>query len=31
MNTETAKKIAYARHQIMEKFLSDFYAEWNLE
>ncbi|KDN54100.1 HD domain-containing protein [Flavobacterium seoulense] len=28
MNTETGKKIAQQRHQFMEKFLSQFYAEW---
>jgi len=28
MNTETGKKIAEARHQYMENFLSQFYAEW---
>ncbi|AOZ99186.1 HD domain-containing protein [Flavobacterium commune] len=28
MNTETGKKIAQERHQFMEKFLSQFYAEW---
>lgn len=29
MNTPTGKKIAAARHQYMEDFLSQFYAEWN--
>lgn len=29
MNTETAKKIAQERHQFMELFLSQFYAEWD--
>jgi uncharacterized protein len=29
MNTETGKKIAMQRHQFMEDFLSQFYAEWN--
>lgn len=29
MNTETGKKIARERHQFMESFLSQFYAEWN--
>lgn len=29
MNTPTGKKIAEARHQYMEEFLSQFYAEWN--
>jgi uncharacterized protein len=28
MNTPTGKKIAEARHQYMEGFLSQFYAEW---
>ncbi|KIX21260.1 phosphohydrolase [Flavobacterium sp. 316] len=28
MNTETGKKIAKERHVFMEKFLSQFYAEW---
>jgi uncharacterized protein len=31
MNTETGKKIAQARHQYMENFLSQFYAEWDGE
>ncbi len=31
MNTETGKKIALERHQYMETFLSQFYAEWNGE
>ena len=31
MNTETAKKIAFDRHQLMRKFLTDFYNEWNLD
>lgn len=31
MNTETGKKIALERHQYMEGFLSQFYAEWNGE
>jgi uncharacterized protein len=31
MNTETAKKIAKDRHQYMEGFLSQFYAEWDGE
>jgi len=31
MNTETGKKIALARHQYMENFLSQFYAEWEGE
>ncbi|MDA9774618.1 hypothetical protein N9B82_06635, partial [Saprospiraceae bacterium] len=28
MNTETGQKIAQARHQYMEDFLTQFYAEW---
>lgn len=28
MNTETGKKIALARHQFMERFLAQFYSEW---
>ena len=28
MNTETGKQIAMKRHQYMEDFLSQFYAEW---
>lgn len=31
MNTETGKKIAQKRHDYMEKFLSQFYAEWEGE
>jgi uncharacterized protein len=31
MNTETGKKIAQERHQFMESFLEQFYAEWNGE
>jgi len=31
MNTETAKKIAKDRHEYMEKFLEEFYAEWEGE
>ena len=31
MNTETGKKIALERHQYMENFLSQFYAEWEGE
>ena len=31
MNTETGKKIAETRHQYMENFLSQFYAEWEAE
>lgn len=29
INTETARKIAEERHQFMETFLYQFYAEWN--
>jgi uncharacterized protein len=29
MNTETGKKIAEQRHAFMERFLDQFYAEWN--
>ncbi|HLA54701.1 MAG TPA: HD domain-containing protein, partial [Flavobacterium sp.] len=31
MNTETGKKLAGQRHQFMETFLTQFYAEWNGE
>ena len=31
MNTATGQKIAEARHQYMENFLSQFYAEWEGE
>lgn len=31
MNTETGKKIAIKRHEYMEDFLQQFYAEWNGE
>lgn len=31
MNTPTGRKIAEARHQYMQDFLSQFYAEWNGE
>lgn len=31
MNTQTGKKIAQQRHQFMETFLEQFYAEWNGE
>ncbi len=29
MNTKTAKKLAEARHQYMQDYLDQFYAEWN--
>ena len=28
MNTETGRRIALERHEYMEKFLEQFYAEW---
>jgi len=31
MNTKTAKKLASQRHKYMEKFLEEFYAEWEGE
>lgn len=31
MNTKTGKKIAEERHKFMERFLSQFYAEWEGE
>lgn len=31
MNTESGKKLAEERHQFMELFLTQFYAEWNGE
>lgn len=31
MNTKTGKKIALNRHQFMEEFLDQFYAEWDGE
>lgn len=31
MNTQTGKQIAQERHHFMEKFLSQFYAEWDGE
>ncbi len=31
MNTETGKKLAQKRHEYMERFLAQFYAEWNGE
>jgi uncharacterized protein len=29
MNTETGKRLATERHEFMEKFLAQFYGEWN--
>ncbi len=29
MNTETGRKMAKVRHEFMERFLEQFYAEWN--
>ncbi len=29
MNTETGKKLAEKRHQVMEEFLANFFDEWN--
>jgi uncharacterized protein len=29
MNTKTGKQIAKNRHQFMELYLKQFYAEWN--
>lgn len=31
MNTKTGKKLAEHRHKFMEKFLEEFFAEWNGE
>ena len=31
MNTKTGRKIAAQRHEFMEQFLAQFYAEWNGE
>jgi uncharacterized protein len=31
MNTEAGKKIAMDRHRFMERFLAQFYAEWEGE
>jgi len=31
MNTKTGKKIAEGRHKTMEKFLEDFFKEWEVE
>ena len=31
MNTETGKQIAQQRHDFMENFLAQFYAEWKGE
>lgn len=29
LNTDTAKEIAEKRHQVMERFLEQFYLEWD--
>jgi uncharacterized protein len=29
MNTAYARQLAEQRHQVMEAFLDEFYAEWN--
>ena len=31
MNTETARRIAEKRHKFMEKFLEEFFREWEVE
>lgn len=31
MNTETAKKMAIKRHQFLEQFLKEFFAEWKVK
>lgn len=31
LNTDTAKKIGLHRHQYMEKFLEEFYGEWDFQ
>lgn len=31
MNTETAKKIAYDRHEFMKKYLNEFFNEWDFK
>ena len=31
LNTKTAKEIGKKRHQFMEDFLTQFYAEWNFQ
>jgi len=28
MNTKTAKRIAQQRHKFMERYLQEFYEEW---
>jgi uncharacterized protein len=28
MNTKTAKKLAVARHRFIEKYLKQFFSEW---
>jgi len=29
MNTETAQKVAERRHRFMERFLDEFFREWD--
>ena len=31
MNTDYARRLAAQRHQVMEAFLDEFYAEWDGE
>ena len=31
MNTTTAKELAQERHQFLETYLEQFYAEWEAE